>query len=203
MDNPVRYSDINGRRSKSEADQIIIDNAQNIKNAASKFGVNPVILASTIYAEQRLNIDWKDDITDGIGFYGVNTSIGVAQVRLLTAKFLEDKGYMPKITVQDGGCGGWNIPGIGFVNGTENMTRAKALENLSISIMYATAYLKYFQDTWGDTYSEISGNTAILATLFNIGHENTTPNSNPKANDFGKFAKDNNNYYYVKSLIGV
>ena len=144
MNNPIKYIDPtgNGNRFQEEADKIIKANKQYIKNAAQKFQVNPYILAATIYADQRLNVDWVDDLTDGIGgFYGINTSIGVAQVRVSTAEFLENLGYMPKISEEDGG---WDIPFIGIVNGTETMARSKALENPNICIMYAAVYLKYF-----------------------------------------------------------
>ena len=60
-----------------------------------------------------------------------------------TAKQLEMDGYMPKITKKDGG---WNIPFVGIVHGTETMAREKALEQPEINIMYAAAYLRYFQD---------------------------------------------------------
>ena len=197
--NPVMRVDPTGLRSEEDADEIIKNNIQNIIIAAEKFGVNPAILAATIYAEQRLNVDWVDDITDGIcGFYGIDTSIGVAQVRISTAKFLEEQGYMPLVVAEDGG---WNIPGAGFVSGTENMARAKMLEDPAISIMYAAAYLKYFQDTWKSSYPEIDGRTAILATLYNLGHENTTPNPNPQPNEFGTFAKDS--YQRMRTMLGL
>lgn len=170
MNNPVTYKDPTGNRSQKDADQIIRDNAQFIINAAAEFGVNPGILAATIYAEQRLNVNWIDDVTDGIGgFYGIDTSIGVAQVKVSTAKFLEEQGYMPKITSQDGG---WNIPRIEFVNGTETMARAKMLEDPETNIRYAAAYLSYYQNRWKVAYPEIDGRTAILATLYNQGKKN-------------------------------
>lgn len=199
MNNPIKYKDPTGKRSKKDADRVITDNSQFIINAAAEFGVNPGILAATIYAEQRLNVNWIDDATDGIGgFYGIDTSIGVAQVKVSTAKFLEEQGYMLSITAADGG---WNIPIIGFVNGTETMARAKMLENPEISIRYAAAYCAYIQDIWKNSYPEISGRTAIVATVYNLGHEKTSPNANPKPNNFGTFARDN--YYYVRRLMGI
>ncbi len=199
MNNPIKYKDPTGKRSKKAADRVITDNSQFIINAAAEFGVNPGILAATIYAEQRLNVNWIDDATDGIGgFYGIDTSIGVAQVKVSTAKFLEEQGYMLSITAADGG---WNIPIIGFVNGTETMARAKMLENPEISIRYAAAYCAYIQDIWKNSYPEISGRTAIVATVYNLGHEKTSPNANPKPNNFGTFARDN--YYYVRRLMGI
>ena len=197
--NPLKYIDPSGLRSKKAADKIIKDNATYIISAAEEFGVNPGILAATIYAEQRLNVDWKDDYIDGIvGFYGVDTSIGIGQLRISTAKFIEKEGYMPTLSAKDGG---WNIPLIGFVHGTEQMVREKTLENSELNIKYAAGYLKYFQDEWKNVYPDIDGKTDILATLYNLGHEQTSPNSNPKPNDFGKFAKEN--YSHVRKLLGL
>ena len=196
---PIVLFDTDGLRSKKDADAIIKNNAEYIISAAKEFNIDPGVLAATIYAEQRLNVDWKDDYIDGIcGFYGVDTSIGIGQVRISTAKFVEENGYMPKVIKEEWG---WNIPLVGFVNGTEQMAREKELENPSKNIRYAAAYLRYFQDLWEEEYPEIGSSVEILATLYNLGHEQTSPNSEPKANDFGNFAKDN--YNYVMTLLGL
>ena len=144
-------------------------------------------------------MNWKDDWLDGIlGFYGIlDTSIGVGQVKISTAKLMEEKGYMPVITAVKGG---WDIPGIGFINGTEQMAREKMLEKPETNIRYAAAYLAYYQDRWKEAYPEIDGRTAILATLYNQEEKNP-PHSNPIPNPFGDFAKDN--YYYVCELMGI
>lgn len=65
------------------------------------------------------------------------------------------------------------------------------LENPEISIRYAAAYYAYIQDIWKNSYPEISGRTVIVATVYNLGHEKTSPNTNPKPNNFGTFARDN------------
>ena len=66
------------------------------KNAAKKYGVNPSILASCIYTEQILNVNVVDTLTDNM-FYWADTSVGIGQVKVSTAKLLEDKGYINKI----------------------------------------------------------------------------------------------------------
>ena len=94
--NPLKYVDPCGLRSKEAADKIIKDNAAYIISAAEEFGVNPGILAATIYAEQRLNVNWVDDATDAFAHI-FDTSIGIAQVKVSTAVMLEDKGYIKKL----------------------------------------------------------------------------------------------------------
>ncbi|MBE7021177.1 MAG: lytic transglycosylase domain-containing protein [Ruminococcaceae bacterium] len=179
-----------------KANKVIQDHATYIKNAAQKFGVNPGILGTCIYAEQVLNVNIMDTLTDVYaGNRGIDTSIGVSQVKLSTAKDMEDLGYMPKIeSSKDGSLSS-------FIGLDENIQRVEALSNPETNIMYAAAYLKYFQDIWEKAFPEIDGRTAILATLYNLGHKITSPNSNPKPNDFGRFAR--NNYFHVNRLLGL
>ncbi len=188
--NPANRIDPSGKRSKEVADQIIMDNAQNIKDAATEFGVNPAILAATIYAEQRLNVNWVDDWTD-YPLFVFDTSIGVSQVKISTAKMLEDNGYLEKTEAI-------------VANGQEQVTRGEMiaikLTDDKENIRYAAAYLKYYQDRWKEVYPEIDGRTAILASLYNQG-ELKPPHKNPKPSKFGEFAKEN--YYYMCELLGL
>ena len=125
-------------------------------------------------------------------------SMEATAIKELNESVIEKEGYMSTLSAK---AGGWNIPLIGFVHGTEQMVREKTLENSELNIKYAAGYLKYFQDEWKNVYPDIDGKTDILATLYNLGHEQTSPNSNPKPNDFGKFAKEN--YSHVRKLLGL
>ena len=175
---------------KSKAYKKIQDNADDILLYSWYFGVDPNIVAGVIFKEQYSNYDWIDVCTDWVAFYGViDMSVGLGQVRVSTAKFLEEQGYVPETSAEEGG---WNIPFIGFVHGTETMAREKRLEDNSWNIMYVAAYIKYFEDTWIDVFPEISSRPDILGTLYNIGHEKTSPNSNPGSNKFG----DDVEYFY-------
>lgn len=127
----------------------------------------------------------------------MDTSIGVSQIKISVAKLMEDEGYMPRIEAKDYV---WKIPIIGVINGTETMAREKALENPETNIMYAAAYLKYYQDRWGNQFPQISKRVDILATLYNQG-EIRPPHSSPGSNSFGDFAKSN--YAYVKKLLNI
>ena len=63
--------------------------------------IDSKLIAAVIYTEQANNMNFLDVLTDGIGgFYGIDTSIGIGQVKVSTAKLLEDKGYMPKAKVE-------------------------------------------------------------------------------------------------------
>ena len=191
MNNPFRYTDPTGHRSKEAADKIIKDNAQYIKDAAAEFGVNPAILAACIYAEQRLNVDWKDDLTDR-PLYFFDTSVGISQVRISTAKMLEDAGYMPKTE-------SYKIYANRIVVSREEAIADKLMDNKT-NVRYAAAYLAYWQDKWKDVYPEINKRTEILATLYNQGEVNP-PHANPKPSPFGEYAKSV--YNHLRGLLGL
>ena len=176
---------------KKRSDYLIKENKNNIIDAANEFGVNPGILGAIIYTEQFNNVNMLDYYFDDFGGkLGLDTSIGLAQVKISTAKMLEEEGYMPRITVSDN------------ERKTENAKRIEALNDPQTNIRYAAAYLKYIQDIWKDVYPEIDGRTAILATLYNTGaYGEEGPRSNPKPNDFGRYAKGK--YYDVVELLGI
>ncbi|MCL2400645.1 MAG: DUF4157 domain-containing protein [Defluviitaleaceae bacterium] len=170
---------------RTRADQVVMDNAEYILNAASHFDINPAILASAIQAEHYLNVDWVDSLTDNIGgFYGLNTSIGVAQVRVNTARRMEEAGLMPEITRYHGG---WNLPFGGFLHGTETMARSVALQDPQTNTMYAAALMRYYTDRWESEYPGIANSPGVLATLFNQGELNP-PHCSPVPNSFGEHA---------------
>ena len=200
MGNPIKYTDKNGFTSEAEAEKIIKDNAATIIKAGKKFNVNPAIIAGCIYAEQTMNVDAKDKYIDPLVYsYGIDVSIGIGQVRISTAKKVESKGYMPKITVDEFVISNGEES---IIDNQENNMRARALMNDGINIMYVAAYLSYIQDIWKNVYPQISGKSDILGTLYNIGeYGNNGVNSNPQSNAFGKTVKIN--YDKMQELLGL
>lgn len=181
---------------KSKAAKVVKKNATYIKDAANHYDIPPCIAAACIFTEQDLNVDWKDKYLDGIvGFYGVlDTSIGLGQVRISTAKFVEDKGYVPKCKASDGG---WDIPFFGHLNGTVNMSREKRLENNEWNSIYVAAYLTYFWDIWKNDFPTLRDRPDIWASLYNLGHEKTHPHPKPESNKFGRHAEKYYNMMYL------
>ncbi len=82
------------------ASEIITRNATAIKNAGEYYGVNPAIIAACIYTEQITNVNSLDKWTD-MPAYFADTSIGIGQVKVSTARMLEDEGYIQKTTLAD------------------------------------------------------------------------------------------------------
>ena len=192
----IYYPPSNNKEEK--AAEKVKTNMKNIFDAANYYGVDPQIVAGVIYAEQSQNVNFRDTLTDWIGFYGLDTSVGVGQVKMSTAELLEDKGYVAKTTADEGG---WDLPIIGDIDGTVTMAREKRLENDRMNIIYVAAYIKYLQDTWQSEFPTIAKRPDILGTLYNLGHEKTSPHSKPTANYFGDFVQEN--YDKMGYLLGL
>ena len=111
--------------------------------------------------------------------------------------YLEEKGYVKETRADEGG---WKVPIIGNVHGTTTMAREKRLEDPEMNITYVAAYIKLIEDTWKKDFPEISKRPDILGTLYNQGHDFSTPHANPGSNEFGEFVKDN--YKTMEELLG-
>lgn len=206
--NPIAYVDPTGNVSEKIAAQRIKNNASYIIAAGKEFGVNPAILAATIYAEQVLNVNYTEGAEDfAQAMLGMDCSVGISQVRISTAKKVEDAGYIAKTYQTEITTYMFTNPFTGnAVYSTDVISREShiydKLTNDNTNICYASAYLALIQDKWKGAYSEIDGRTAVLATLYNIGENGTKgPNSNPGTNEFGEFAKAN--YYKMRELLGL
>ncbi len=193
----VNRYDPSGLVSKKNAEKVITKNKTHIIASSLEFKVNPGILAAIIYSEQRLNYDFKDDIIDPMVIDFLDVSLGVAQVKISTALNMEALGYMPMTNVYSGYLYGIYYP---YPLYRRALVAYKLLID-SINIKYAAAYCGFIQDFWRKAYPKISGDTAVLATLYNKGHYGSGgPHSNPKSNDFGKYAKKY--YKRMRELLG-
>ena len=193
-----------------KSSEVISKNAKTIIEAGKKYGVNPAIIASCIYTEQIRNVNFRDTLTDTM-IYWMDTSIGIGQVKVSTAKLMEDLGYIEKteyLGKRQNWHGNsyimvdyWNVPRYGIVEGSREKAISKRLTNDKDCIEYVAAYLKYWQDKWKDVYPEIDGRSSILGSLFNLGEKAKAPNPNPTPIEFGLFVKDN--YNHMKYLLGI
>lgn len=125
-----------------------------------------------------------DEFTDWLGFYGINTSVGIGQDRIKTAKMLDKKGYV-KIVKRGRNHYIFNVYVLRPGNRNRDIYDRLTWDN--INIIYVAAYLKYLQDVWKKEYNKIASSPAILGTLYNTGKTNA--HSKPKSNDFGKYVK--------------
>ena len=85
----------------------------------------------------------------GMGF---DSSVGVSQVKVSTAKMLQEKGYMPESTTSIFEI----LCGI-----RKNEKIAIELGENKINIQYAAAYIKYMKEEWAEVYPEIETDIGI------------------------------------------
>ena len=179
----------------SDAYKKIKDNADAILYYSDYYGVDPQTVAACIFVEQYYNYDWVDEATDWIGKTGIiDMSMGLGQVRVSTAKYLEENGYLPKVQQEDETSMNRSLVDclIPCVNEDSKM-RGLRLEDDKWNIQYVAAYIKCLQDIWSEDYPEISADTAILGALYNLGH-NKIPHDSPQSNWFGDYV---NKYYQL------
>lgn len=87
---------IDGRRKKTEKE--IIKYLSNYKtfifSAAKKLKADKYLLAA-ILIDETLRRDWIDDCSDWLAIFGQDRSVGIAQVRISTARDLIRRGFYP------------------------------------------------------------------------------------------------------------
>ena len=161
-----------------------------IENACKLYNIKPNILSSLIFVERQLNYDWSDDALDIIlAKTGHNSSIGFCQVKLKTAYWIE-------VQLNDSSSVYW--PGKQYTNILSVSQSPKELitklQNDSLNIMYAAAYLRIIQSRWDRAGYPIDDRADILGTLYSTGLFNPDgterlPRTNPEANMFGRKVK--------------
>lgn len=157
------------------------------KNASQQFDVNKQYLKSIVLVERLLNFDWSDNALDEIfARSGLNSSIGFCQVKIKTAYFIE-KQLNDSTSKFYPGYKYFSLLKISK-SPTELMQK---LQNDSLNIMYAAAYLKIIINLWEKAGHTIQNRPDILGTLYSTGLFKANgilrePNAYPKPNRFGK-----------------
>ncbi len=158
-----------------------------IKSASKMFDVDSRILSAIIYVERSVNFNWEDEAMDNLlAKGGLNSSIGFCQVKMKTAYWIE-------VHLNDSSssyCAGKKYSGLLMLSESPEEIISK-LENDSLNIMYAAAYLRIIISQWEKTGYPIDNRADILGTLYSTGLFNRNgkerlPNKNPKANKFGE-----------------
>lgn len=179
-------------KAHSRARRIIEENKEIIKIAAKEFGVDPAMVAGVIYQEQSTNVNFADVLGDYIGgLIGVNTSIGIGQVRIKTAEALEEK-FAELSPI---------VSGKNIIN--TNAVRVEFLKDPLMNVRYVAAKIKFDQDRWKDAGFDIGDKLEILGTLYNKESVDNpgNPHENPDSNDFGKGVA--NNYNIIKEWLKI
>ncbi len=170
--------------SKEDALRNILDNKSSILYSSKLFDINPVVLSAIIFTERTLNFDWTDQAFDVmIAELGQNSSIGFCQVKLKTAYFIETQ-----LTDSTGSfyCGKKYSR---ILDVSENPAELiNKLENDSLNIQYAAAYLRIIQSYWSKNGYSIDDKPDIIGSLYQLGLFNKPrlPHFNPVPNEFGR-----------------
>ncbi len=165
-------------------------NKKLIIEACNLFDINPKILSAVIFVERTRNYTWEDDALDEyLAQAGLNSSIGFCQVKIKTAYWIE---------IQLNDTNSLYFPGNKYrsllkISKSPGEIITK-LQNDSLNILYAAAYLRIMKSRWGKEGFPIGERADILGTLYSTGlfyrdGRERKPNKSPKANRFGELVK--------------
>lgn len=163
------------RISKANAKLKLTENKDIIFVAANKLDIDPYLLAGVII-DEIARLSPFEEITDLLagGFIGKNTSVGITQVKIDTARGLMLAGY-------------YNPDPDKFLS-KEKIKKASRQQIYSYvkkpkhSIFFGAARMRYFIDEW-KKFIDLSKKPEIIATLYSLSKDN--PKINPQANDRG------------------
>jgi hypothetical protein len=158
-------------------------------------------MASMIYAEYVLNVTWIDKELDiPLASAGLNTSIGLGQVKVSTAQWIEHQM-----------CDSASLYFLGDSIRKKfpfSLSRADLVDRLAIpkwNCYYVAADLAMILKRWSDAGVPLHYRVDIAATLYSAGVEKSgqeirSPHSNPKTNQFGIVARE---FYESESLLSI
>jgi hypothetical protein len=170
-----------------------INERQSYFNNASKiFDIEIITLLSVVFVERTLNFDWQDEALDiPLAESGYNSSIGFCQVKMNTAYWIE-------LQLSDSTSAFY--PGKTYSNLFKISKSAQEiitnLQNDSLNIHYAAAYLRIIVSFWEKSFCPIADRPDILGTLYSTGlflpsGAIRKPNKKPISNSFGKLVLKN------------
>ena len=178
----------------SDQKEILIENKAYINKYAKLFDLSPRLLASIIYSEHKLNLMPGESTLDYIfAKSGYNSSLGVAQIKITTAEWIEQQINNEQSPFYLGASKSLLIK--------ISSSRSEVINKLSdpqTNILYAACYVAMILKIWGDelNFSELRGSkVGITATLYTLGivdNEGKTRKPHPNAgmNNFGKTAQE-------------
>jgi len=164
-----------------------------IEDASKEFGVDPILTGAMIYQEQSTNVNFVDTLTDYVGgLLHVNTSIGIGQVRVETARLLEN--VYPSLNPLDQNNDPW---------ADSNTVRVERLKDPWTNARYVAAKIRFDKDKWNEAGFSLEKRHEIVGTLYNIEDIDSPikPSEQAELNDFGIGVKEN--YDKVGKLLGI
>jgi hypothetical protein len=185
------------------AELLLKQHRQEILRAAEAFGISPRLLASIIYAEQMLNVKPGETILEEVfAQTGYNSSLGIAQIKVNTAEWIEIQMHDPESDFHLEGKEHLLPQSAGRSELLSRLTDAKQ------NLLYASAYVRMIEDLWGETLAAPwlqRQRVGVVATLYSLGlvrpdGSTRKPHPNPGMNELGSVAQE---FYDSFRLAGV
>ena len=175
--------------SVKEALRILSENQIHISKASELFGVKARLVASVIFVEHVMNVSWVDrELDASLAAYGLNTSLGLGQVKISTAEWIEQQLGDSMSLYFTGGEGKDHLPA-----SKSRQDIVRRLLDPSENSKYIAAFFAAVQKRWRDVGFSIDDRPEIAATLYSTGVvkgdvEMKIPHGSPHANEFGNIA---------------
>ncbi len=175
-------------------EELLLQYKNEITKAAKQVGISPRIIASIIYAEHKLNVKPGENILDYVfAKSGYNSSMGIAQVKINTAFWIEEQIHDPQSQFYLGEEIRNNVPL--SKNWEEFIDK---LDNPETNIFYASCYIAMINKLWEPVLELINSGknkVGIIATIYSLGifdsnNKARNPHIEAKMNNFGKTAQE-------------
>jgi hypothetical protein len=185
-----------------EAEQVLRNNSVWIQEAGRCFHISPRTLASVVFVEQALNVTWKDrEIDPLLATYGLNVSLGLGQVKIETAQWIERE---LKDTASLFYLGDSVRSAFPYSNSRDNIVQR--LLDPHYNSYYVAAFIAMISSRWESAGIGITDRIDILATLYSAGVveknvEKRKPRPNPEPNSFGLRAAEFYNSTFLRDIF--
>ncbi|MFZ2324919.1 MAG: hypothetical protein WAV89_14645 [Ignavibacteriaceae bacterium] len=193
----------NGKTKLSSEEELLLQYKNEIIKAANIVGVSPRIVASIIYTEHKLNIKFGENVLDYVfAKSGYNSSMGVAQVKINTASWIEEQTHNSNSQFYLG-----KKIELLLTPSKDWGEIVEKLDKPESNILYAACYIAMINKLWEPYFNLLdSGNieAGIIATIYTLGIFDSSnkirqPHTNAQMNEFGKTAQE---FYDSFSLRG-
>ena len=153
------------------------------------FGIHPRLVAGVIFVEQVMNVSWVDRALDvTFANYGFNTSVGIGQVKVETAEWIES-------VLKDSTS--MYFLGQSFSKVFPSESKQDMINRLGDpkwNTMYVAANIAIILKRWAEAGFAIANRSDIVGTLYSTGiqeggFEKKKPHGNPIPNQFGRLVK--------------
>ncbi len=178
----------------SKAGRTLEKYADEINYAAKVVHISPRLLASIVYAEHKLNYTLSDEVLDGVlAHIGYNSSVGVAQVKVNTAGWIEKQLLNRNSDFYLG-----DDISILIKKSTNREDLIGKLLKPDLNLLYAACYIAMIEKLWVgkfDVFSSSQNQVGIIASLYCLGLKKSDgelrlPHEGAKMNEFGKTAQE-------------